>query len=105
MGLDISFNLEAAVLAGMTIIKEITGTEEEIEAAEILYSLDTANVVEEYLDYLKSEITLGSITNHPYTFSLDVWEATAYVRANTWGSLYEPLTTFLKDNNIAWGES
>lgn len=29
----------------------------------------------------------------------------AIVRANKWGRVYEPLTTFLQLNSIEWGES
>jgi len=57
MGLDITFNLAAAVKAGMTVIKETNGTE---------------------------ELLLGKLPSYLHFFTVDTCNEYAQVRANKW---------------------
>jgi hypothetical protein len=104
MGLDIKFNLSAAVAAGMAMRKEVTGTAQEIEIAEQQYAEDPCVETQRYVDWLKADQILGNIPDYALFFNVDVIENNALVRANTWGSLYDPLTSFLCTNNITWYE-
>lgn len=104
MGLDIKFNLSAAVAAGMAMRKEVTGTAQEIEIAEQQYAEDPCVETQRYVDWLKADQILGNIPDYALFFNVDVIENNALVRANTWGSLYDPLTSFLGTNNITWYE-
>jgi len=104
MGLDITFNLAAAVKAGMTVIKETNGTEEEILQAENDYVLDPTEINEGILNWLKEELLLGKLPSYLHFFTVDTCNEYAQVRANKGRSLYAPLTAFLKTNNITWEE-
>ena len=88
----------------MAMRLEAVGTAAEIEKAELDYAEDPCETTEYYLGYIKAEQLLGNITGYPSFFNVEVFEGDALVRANTWGSLYAPLTSFLEVNNIAWDE-
>lgn len=84
MGLDIKFNLSAAVAAGMAMRKEVTGTAQEIEIAEQQYAEDPCVETQRYVDWLKADQILGNIPDYALFFNVDVIENNALVRANTW---------------------
>lgn len=104
MGLDISFNKEQAVKAGMELSTKRIGTNVQIYKAR---KLEDGN--SDYLKYLLEEETLASFAEYDHFFAVS--EGTdqdgntiLFAGANLWGNLYEPLTTFLRTNNIEWGE-
>jgi hypothetical protein len=104
MGLDIKFNLVEAMVAGMTIHAKQTGSSSAIANAELAVAEDPCDQNQEYLSWLEEVCVYADIPHYPNSFVLEVIDTKAYVRANKWGSLYEPLTTFLRDNNIIWDE-
>jgi hypothetical protein len=105
MGLDIKFNLELAKQAGLTVSTEVIGTDEEILAADTMFTGEPTNANKEHLEWLKSIEIYGRLPNYPSAFDVDdSVEGYAIVRANKWGNLYAPLTEFLKNNNITWEE-
>lgn len=74
MGLDIKFNYKKAVDCGMNII------------------------------YVDDGYPLVQIPGTDMMTDIDLFGDTGIVRANKWGRMYEPLTKFLKDNNISFVE-
>ena len=99
MGLDIAFNRAQALKAGLVLTEpKPRGTEEEIQDAEMR---DDAS----YIQYLRTEEVLVQVpgTTGHYV-SDDGPETTIIVRANKWGSTYEPLTKWLIEKNIKWSE-
>jgi hypothetical protein len=104
MGLDIKFNLVEAMVAGMVIHAETNGDKETIAIAEQGQADYPDAYPQEHLDWLKEVSIFGSLPDYPYSFMLDGIGTFVFVRANKWGELYEPLTTFLKSNNILWDE-
>jgi hypothetical protein len=104
MGLDIKFNLSEVVRAGMAIHTETNGSLTERKIAQQQYAEEPCEANQRYIDWLKEFSMIGSIPNHIHSFGVDVAENNVYVRANKWGSLYEPLTDFLMANDILWDE-
>ena len=100
MGLDVSFNRQQAIDAGLELFVDYNGTEEEIAAvkADVQDSMDEA-----YLEYLQREQEFIRIPSTGLIAANDGVQ-TIVVRANKWGLLYEPLTKWLKANNIDWSE-
>lgn len=104
MGLDISFNKEQAVKAGMELRTKRVGTNSQIAKAREL-----GDGHSDYLNHLLEDVTLARISEYVYLFA--VTEGTdqddniiLFARANKWGNLYVPLTDFLHSNNIEWDE-
>lgn len=98
MGLDLCFNRQKAVDAGLILTKEVRGTPEEIYAAS-LYATDIG-----YYEWLKEEAESFRVPGtdiHVETSG----DENLLVRANTWGRVYKPLTDWLKANNIEWSEA
>lgn len=85
MGLDVNFRLKPALDAG----------------------LRTRVVVEDY-DNEQMIITLLKVPGYAHWsaayMAVDDGIAMATVRANKWGSTYDPLTKFLAKHDIEWGE-
>lgn len=104
MGLDIKFNLAAAMAAGLTTTVERNGSDAEIESAEGDYHDEPTQACSDYIVWLRESITMGTIPAYPFCFTVDIIEENAHVRANKWGTLYAPLTQLLKDANILWDE-
>ena len=93
MGLDIAFNRQQAVEAGLII---------EMIAREGNYSEDDDP---EYIEWCKSVVECIQIPNRDHFVENDsADELSIVVRANKWGHSYDPLTTWLKSNNIKWSE-
>lgn len=97
MGLDISFNKEAAVKAGLVLEEGQRGTEEAVERTRKAGDKD-------YLGFLTETCTFMTIPDYDYCTEASVFEERVIVRANKWGRLYGPLTAFLKANDIPWEE-
>ena len=108
MGLDISFNRKQALAAGLKVKLMRNGSDQDIALQENSQYDDP-----EYLAWLKREeevieIPSGELNlwgQHRYTDSGSSPDHENFcIRANKWGSVYEPLTNWLKANNIDWSE-
>ena len=91
MGLDISFPLKEAIDAGLEP------------------GLGVSDFRDQGAEKQELEL-LGRLPNTSYWFELTVLTnragiVNAFVRANHWGPLFEPLTAFLNEHNIPWEES
>ena len=98
MGLDIAFNRKAAIKAGMVVERQSCGTEIEIADAKRNFPEDT-----EYIEYLKQTCEVIRVPGSTLMENGGV-DPDIVVRANKWGRNYEPLTQWLKANNIKWSE-
>ena len=98
MGLDLAFNRETAQKAGIVITQERRGSDDEIT-----YALESG-VDKEYLAWLSSLVTYISIPGTNMSVEDCGSSDDIVVRANKWGRVYEPLTNWLKANNIEWSE-
>ena len=96
MGLDIAFNREKALAAGLVLSKMANGTEDSIAHAQTCEDTD-------YLEWLQRE---EEVVHVPGTNMVVVNDGvdSIVIRANKWGQIYEPMTTWLKANNIEWTE-
>jgi len=96
MGLDISFRLKPALDAGMetkTIVESgFRDNDGDMNyPEEILHCV----LIPETQSWRDADMYIGKLSG----------VAKCMVRANRWGSLHEPLTKFLKANDIDWIES
>jgi len=99
MGLDVVFNKQQAIDAGMRVWMEQNGHDWEVEqATKDGMSLD-------YIAWLKEQSQVCRIPGEYFMSNCDdIGEDRVMVRANKWGQTYAPLTTFLSENNISWEE-
>ena len=98
MGLDISFNRTAAIAAGLQLTVETNGTKAEI------FQAKQVNEDAEYITWLESEGEVIAIPGTELFTANDGVGDHISIRANKWGRVYEPMTNWLKANNITWGE-
>ena len=99
MGLDISFALKPV-----------------IDACDVETKIDVVDY-RDLGDKQQRMHVLFRTPNMPTEEGMKIWaqadvypaasdgELRAMVRANKWGRLYDPLTTWLKEHNIAWVET
>ena len=102
MGLDIHFNKEQAINAGLVIAIMPNGTAEEIAEETASEYAD-----QEYIAWLAQERQFIQVPNcNPvfYTEAQDSEQGDLIVRANKWGRVYAPLTDWLLANKIDWLE-
>lgn len=97
MGLDIAFNKAAAIAAGLKLSKSINGTEQSIAIAK------SCGDDPEYLAWLQKEIELVHVPGTEFVTDNGGVDDIV-IRANKWGQIYAPMTTWLKANNIEWSE-
>lgn len=98
MGLDVSFDRQKALAAGMQTRVVRNGSNEDIQMA-LEYGED-----EDYIQWLQESSECVII---PFTEALveNCGDGdTVVVRANKWGDNYLPLTLWLKHHNIEWDE-
>lgn len=103
MGLDVSFNKELAINAGLITTIMTNGTAEEIEQAK----LDPDCVDHYYIAWLEQEhlhIQVPGCEPVIYVDATDDCDGNLIVRANKWGRVYGPLTEWLLENKIEWME-
>ena len=98
MGLDLYFDRKAAIDAGLKVFIERNGTDTSIAVAE------AHNEDPEYIAWLKAESEVIAIPDTGMHVSNDGIDDRIAIRANKWGRVYEPMTNWLKTNNITWGE-
>lgn len=99
MGLDIAFNRDLAIKAGIIITQERNGTDREIAAAKADPHEDT-----DYIAYLERESDVVHVPGTIFYVRACGKPDMVIVRANQWGVIYGPMTTWLKTNNITWTE-
>lgn len=99
MGLDIAFNREAAIKAGLVIKQERNGSEASIAAAKADPHEDT-----DYVAYLERVENVVDVPGTALRVADGGDAEDIIVRANRWGSVYEPLTDWLATNKILWTE-
>lgn len=97
MGLDIAFNRADAVAAGMVITRELNGCAESIARTSEAEDPD-------YWRWLQEEVDVILIPGTDLRTTASGGSDDLIVRANKWGRMYEPLTTWLKANGITWSE-
>jgi len=98
MGLDVSFDRQKALAAGMQIKIVRNGSDEDIQRA-LEYGED-----EGYIQWLQESSECVII---PFTDAFVTNDGVGdriIVRANKWGENYLPLTLWLKHHNIEWDE-
>jgi len=98
MGLDISFNKEAAVAAGLILTQTQRGTDEEVDQA------ITTDDREEYIEWLREKVTVITVPTANVSAEAEDFDGSLTVRANKWGRVYGPLTGWLTVNQITWRE-
>lgn len=105
MGLDICFNKGKAVAAGLKLERVRRGTDAEIAEAKAEFPDDG------YINYLEAEVLIVDVPlpismmfMQPIKVEAVELDNELHVRANTWGRVHAPLTKFLKENDIEWGE-
>jgi hypothetical protein len=98
MGLDIAFNRGAAIKAGLILTQERNGTDDYIAWAKA-NDEDTDFIA--YLERVENVVQVPGTNLHVCDDGIG---DSIIVRANKWGSVYAPLTTWLHANNITWSE-
>lgn len=96
MGLDIAFDRDQAIEAGLVLTTVENGTPAAIARAEEDNDQSYARYLRGKTEYVHVPDTHMLVANG----GLDC----ICVRANKWGRVYEPMTKWLKDNNIEWSE-
>lgn len=97
MGLDIAFNREAALAAGIKTSMVRNGTDEQIARA-IAEGWD-----EDHIKWLHEESEVIHVPDTDIQVAVDGVDV-FIVRANKWGMVYAPLTRWLKSHGIDWSE-
>lgn len=98
MGLDISFDRNKALAAGLQTKIVRNGSDEDVRIATV-WGED-----ENYIQWLQESSECVII---PFTEALVTNDGVVdriVVRANKWGKNYLPLTLWLKHHNIEWDE-
>lgn len=99
MGLDISFNKEEAVKAGLHLfLGEAPGTPERIAAA---YAEGDPG----YAVWLGEAPLCMDVPTMDYCVVYGEAWGKVFIRANKWGRTYTPITEWLKSHGIPWEES
>lgn len=102
MGLDIAFNKELAVAAGMEFVSL---RDDDAILDSLVYRLINGHfqMGDDHFKWLAKETPCIKVprTNH---YIADGGIDDVVVRANHWGGAYGPLTDWLIDNDIKWSE-
>lgn len=101
MGLDIVFNRQRAVEAG--IESRINNLEDyEGHANDLAKDPDCDPG---YIEYIREQRLYVRVPGQEYWLDAGrPGDTTLVVRANRWGDMYAPLTKWLQDHRIAWTE-
>ena len=90
MGLDLTFKMSPALARGAKVIDQVRR------------EYDDNSPVQSYKEY-KSYWFKTPDMEHFVFMSFGEGD-TIFVRANSWGNSYGPITNFLKENGIKWEE-
>ena len=104
MGLDVAFNRTRALAAGLVLKQDTNGTAEDIRRVEAQLASGEGQHDDDYVAWLKQEITLVEVPYANHLVQDDGIGDTIAVRANRWGNTYVPLTKWLTEKGIAWTE-
>jgi hypothetical protein len=99
MGLDIAFDREKALAAGMQTRMATNGSPEAIAQAQDNWDEDP-----DYNRWLEEVVEIIRVPGMMYWVTNDGLDGDVVVRANHWGPTYKPLTDWLKENQIEWSE-
>ena len=99
MGLDIAFSRTDAMNVGLEIKTVQNGTSDEIHQAKAEEFVD-----QDYVAWLQEHSVVVKVPEYPYWTDDGGMGDDVIVRANKWGTLYEPLTHWLSENGISWTE-
>jgi hypothetical protein len=99
MGLDIRFNRQAALNAGLVMEFQQNGDAEAVAEEKLKDYPDLG-----YIAWLEAEEEILQVPGTDIWVANDGIEDSITVRANKWGSKYYPLTAWLTANNIPWDE-
>ena len=113
MGLDIYFNKNNAIEAGLVLHHSRNGSDESIfrQAIAMMFACSVPKCEQEldYLNWLFEKRSAFNVPNANHAVCADVIgvadEEYLSVRANKWGQTYAPLTAWLRENNINWYEA
>lgn len=97
MGLDVAFNRQQALNAGLKLVNESNGTSEQIAEAMLEGDNQYANWLAQTTEYIVCP-------ENEYLVANGGVDGMIVVRANKWGQIYAPLTNWLIANNIQWSE-
>jgi hypothetical protein len=104
MGLDIAFNREAANRAGIETDYLRNSTDDDIIDALIERLVNGAFMYgDDHFKWLTEMRQCVKVPGTEYWLNADGVDD-YIVRANKWGVAYEPLTNWLRANNIEWTE-
>ena len=98
MGLDLYFNRKAAIDAGLQLSVERNGDDESIALSH------GVGDDPEYTAWLEASSEVIAVPGTELFVTNDGIGDNIAIRANKWGRVYEPITNWLKANNITWGE-
>ena len=98
MGINIVFDKQKAIDNGMTFFNSINGNAGEIEEA-----VDRG-CAKEFIDWLRKPVVLINVPNAPLSVAVEEHDGLWVCPANHWGKVYDPLTTWLRQNEIIWTE-
>ena len=115
MGLDVCFDYNKAVKAGLILDKQRNGDEDSIanqleNVMGLMVDCDNEWLIRQerdYLCWLHQVEPVCQVPDQPDCYWRSLWkgpDGSAHVRANKWGDFYAPLTDFLKKNGIEWDE-
>jgi hypothetical protein len=97
MGLDIMFNKEKALLAGLQLTTTTNGMPEDIAQAR-------AEGDNNHAEWLAEEIQLTQLPGTDLNVIVNEFDHDYSIRANPWGRVYAPLTDWLRSHDIPWIE-
>jgi hypothetical protein len=97
MGLDISFNREQAIKAGLELVTLDHRHDLEDISTDLQDDLD-------FMRWANEKVVCIKVPETGHLVEDDGVPEYITVRANKWGRTYYPLTDWLKANNIEWDE-
>lgn len=100
MGLDISFDKHKAQQAGLEIDYEPNGSAAEIAAAKP--GKDAGWFEISHYEWLQEAVQVAHFAG--LVVPVDEVGTSLVIRANKWGSVYAPLTQWLRSKGIPWSE-
>jgi hypothetical protein len=105
MGLDVAFNRQAAINAGLQFKDLPNGDDADISFHQTMIDNEHVAADPEHLAWLKETTTCIQVPGQEFFVADDGGAGEdVVVRANKWGRTYLPLTTWLKAKGIEWTE-
>jgi len=99
MGLDIAFNRQQVIDAGLVLEMVPNATDEQLA-----FALEDEYPDPNYIQWMYESTECVHVPYCNHLVSNDSIGDTIVVRANKWGKTYEPLTAWLTQHDINWNE-